>query len=416
MKLYDVIRKEEIEEGRTFPPINMDREHSTPKPHRPRHSVRWRSMLVIALAVVFVAVLYIVGMKVVHARVVINERRIPFSLEGAEFELSHEGEGSVGRLSFQTMVVPTQVSRQVYGSVVEPSTSSATGKVVFFNEYSTKPQTIKAKTVITSKEGKKYQTTTAVTVPGYTLKNKVKTAGTSASVSVKASGVGPTYNTTGTSFTVAGYSKTLYAQSAGAISGGEDGIVHRVAPSEQESIRATLQAQLIERLKRETRAQMPQGFITFPDLQVTTLKGDAVSFQGDSIKFAASMDGVMVTYLIPIDLLESTIANHFLTDDHTYPQVTIPDLGGLTVVPVTSLPADPSVVPDSIRVRVSGEGTIIAKAPLDTIRQSLVGIPKTAFATTLATVPEIDTAEYHFTPFWAPFFPSRESRIKVEVR
>lgn len=416
MKLYDVIRKEEI--GQESEPVAQEAEQVRPT-RRPlitthRH-VSWKKIGVIALVLLFVALLYVVGMKMARAKVVVTERAIPFSLDGAEFELVHEGAASAGRLSFQTMVVSAEVSRQVYGSEVAQSTSYAKGNVVFFNEYSTKAQTIKAKTTITSKEGKKYQTTTAVTVPGYTLKNKVKTPGTSVAVPVVATGVGPSYNTQGTSFSVSGWGKTLYAQSSGTISGGEDGMRHSVAKKDEADVISALQNQLVERLKRETRAQMPEDFITFPDLQITTIDSSSLVLHGESIKFPASIKGSMTTYLIPRTLFETTIANHVL-HDRTYARVTIPALASLAVIPATALDSKPQDVPDTIKVRVSGDGTIIAKASLDVIKESLVGTSKGDFGKVLDGVPEVDSAEYHFYPFWAPLFPSSDNRIKVEIK
>ncbi len=419
MKLYDVIRKEEMGEeveDKKLPEIQVESPKKNTLHHFVHHRhVNWRKILIIGCAIAFIALLYVIGMRVVHAKVVITERRIPFTLDAAEFELIHEGEGSINRLSYQTMVVPTEVSRQVYGSQIEPSTSYAKGKVVFFNEYSTKAQTIKAKTTVTSKEGKKYQTTESVSVPGYTLKNKVKTAGTSAATSVIATAVGPASNTTGTSFSVAGYGKTMYAQSAGAITGGEDGLRHSVAPSDRDDIVASLQAQLIERLKRETRAQIPQDLITFPDLQVASVNTDSLVLKGEGIKFPASISGTMTTYLIPSDMLESAIASQVL-NDRSYPKVTIPDLSALTVTPITALPADPDAAPDTIRIEISGEGTIITKAPVAAILDSLVGAPKKDFSHILGNIPEVDSAEYHFYPFWAPFFPAKNTNITVEAQ
>lgn len=412
MKLYDVIRKEQMENGDPLPDL-PDPERPVYYPARKRFS--WRTIIVGGGAIVFLVLLYIIGMKVVRAKVVINERRIPFTLSGVEFELVHEEDATAGRLSFQTMIVPTEVSRQVYGSVVQPSTSSAKGAVVFFNEYSTKSQTIKKGTVVTSKEGKKYTTQAQVVVSGYTTKSGKKVPGTSPSVAITASGTGPSYNSSGTTFAVSGWGKTLYAQSSGSITGGNDGAAHGVAEADKPDVIATLQAQLIERLKRETRAQIPERLVTFPDLQVTTIDSSSLQLSGTSIKFPASIKGSMTTYLIDRDLLETSIANEVLSD-HTYADVAIPTLADLTVEPVTALPTDPKSTPESIKVKISGQGTIIAKAPVLQIRESLIGTPKRSFRDILAKVPEVDTAAYHFYPFWAPFFPAKESRITVEVK
>ncbi len=422
MKLYDVIRKENQTKGKPLPEIpKLDREgnhvpHGVVKHPRPS---RIRHIITVGVAVLFVVLLYIIGMKVVHAKVVIVERRVPFTLNNVEFELVHEEDATGGRLAFQTMVVPTEVSRQVYGSQVDQSNTLARGKIVIFNEYSTKAQTIKSGTTITGTNGKTYKTQAAATVPGYTTKDKKKVAGTSPAIPILATAAGDAYNTSGTTFTIAGWTgskaKQLYAQSSGSISGGGEGATHSVSDADKSDVVATLQSQLIERLKRETRAQIPDTLIAFPDLQVTTIDSESLQLKGTSFKFPASIKGTMVTYLISRDLLESAIAHEALSE-HTYANVTIPSLGDLVVEPVTALPTDPKNIPETIKVRISGQGTIITKAPVEQIKESIVGRPKHDFARILAEVPEVDTAQYHFYPFWAPFFPNLDSRITIEVK
>lgn len=114
-------------------------------------------------------------------------------------------------------------------------------------------------------------------------------------------------------------------------------------------------------------------------------------------------------------MLENAIANRVLYD-HAYGQVTIPALTSLDVVSSTPLPTNPDDIPESIRIRISGEGTIITKATVESIRESLIGKPKHAFSSIVGEVPEVDSAEYHFFPFWAPFFPANDDRIKIEIR
>ncbi len=413
MKLYDVIRKEDIARGKPLPEIEPEEQTHRKSPRQP---LSVRKYITIGVSILFIVLLYVGGMKVVRAKVVVNERHIPFSLDGEEFELIHESDAGAGRLSFQTMVVPTEVTRQVYGSQVEPSTSSAKGKVVFFNMYSTTTKTIKAKTTLTGANGKKYQTQAQVSVPGYTISAKKKVPGASVAVGITAIEAGPSYNTNGTTFTVAGWNaKVMYAQSAGAITGGEQGITHSVSEAEKPEVIDNLKTQLIERLKRETNAQIPENLIAYKDLQFTTIDSDSIKLRGTTMKFPASISGTMVTYLIPRDLLEAAIARKVLRE-HTYANVTIPGLADLVVEPVVALSADPKSVPESIKVKVSGSGTIITKAPVETIRQSVIGIRKHAFNESLTSIPEIDTAMYRLYPFWAPLFPTNQNRITIEVK
>jgi hypothetical protein len=289
---------------------------------------------------------------------------------------------------------------------------------VVFNQYSKSAVTIKSGTVFTGANGKKYTVKSTVSVPGYTLNGKVKVAG-SASVSLIAADVGPTYNSPGTSFTIAGWSganaKLVYATSAGAINGGQNGAVHTLTDADRQQAMVTLQGALQEKLARETRSQIPDTLVTFPDLQFTSVDNSSLVLSGDTIQFPATLKGTMVSYLIPRDSLEQAIARKAIAD-HLYPDVSIPDLGAIQVEPVTLLPADPKNIPDSITISVSGQGTIITKAPVETIKQSLLGGSHEQFKSVISGIPEIDTAQYSLVPFWAPYFPYNADRIKVQVK
>lgn len=420
MKLYDVIRKDYKEKG--IPDLEQE-PVITPPPREPkvhfsRRGASWKKLFVIGGALVFVGLLYLTGIFFVHAKITINQRHIPFSLEDAQIQLANEKSADPGRLSFQAMVVTDSVSRQVFGSAMTTSTTKATGKVVIVNLYSKNSQTLRSGTTLTSTSGQKYVTQSKVVVPGYTGTGTKKSPG-SVSVTVTAAAVGPAYNTSGTTFTVSGYSganaKLLYATSAGAITGGQNGAIHTLSEADKKQVLSTLQAALSEKLSRETRAQIPSNLVTFPELQSTTIDNSSLTLQGSTIQFPASLAGTMVSYLIPRDLLEQTIANKAI-NDHVYSSVDIPELGNIQVEPVTALPSNPDNTPATITVSISGQGTIITKAPVDSITESLLGIPRHSFDRILSGISEIDSASYSLTPFWAPYFPYKPSRITVQVR
>jgi hypothetical protein len=46
----------------------------------------------------------------------------------------------------------------------------------------------------------------------------------------------------------------------------------------------------------------------------------------------------------------------------------------------------------------------------------VMGISRRAFTGALSDIPEIDTAQYSLSPFWAPYFPYKSDRIKVKVQ
>lgn len=416
MKLYDVIRKEELEKGKVMEEPSFEPIHS----HIPKtpHRFSWKRVGVIGAAVLFIAFLYLFGMKFVNAKVYIVEREVPFSLAGTELELLHEKDATAGRLAFQTMVVNAEITREVYGSEAVASITKAKGKAVFFNEYSKGSQTVKSGTTITATNGKKYVTQETVSVPGYTMSGTTKKPGTSTQVNIIAADTGPSYNSEGTSFVVNGWTgtraKQFYARSAGAIKGGEAGARYAVPDAELPEVTATLQAQLTERLKRVSRAQIPDDLVTFPDLQFVSIDTEGFELEGNSIKFPATVKGTMVSYLISRDLLESAIAKVAMSDNR-YDSVSIPALGDITIEPVSAIPTNPNSIPESITVSVSGQGTIITKVPTLEVQESLVGIPRTKFSEALSDIPEIGSARYSLMPFWAPLFPRQLKDITVVV-
>ncbi len=414
MKLYDVMRKEE---GKVLERREKASRHITPSVPKARFVFTKRRMAMIGVGTLFVAVLYAAGVGIARAKVTITERRVPFSLTSAELTIARQQNAEKERLSFQAMVVDTTVTREVYGSALTTSNTKARGTVVFFNEYSTAKQTVKKGTTLTGENGKKYVTAAQVVVPGYTTVNKKKVAGTSASVEVIAADVGDSYNTSGTTLSVNGWtkaSKTFYARSA-AITGGEAGVYHTLTSAEREEAIATITAQLIERLKRETRAQIPEGYLTFPELQLPIVDTSSFSAKGGGVRFPASMSGTMVTYLLPQRLFEQAVATKAVTE-RSYPFVAIPDASDLSVDLRTAIPTDPSVIPQEIVVAVSGEGTIIAKVAVDKVKEALLGMPRRKFDGAIAAIPEAAEAKFRLFPFWSPRFPSKWERIEVVAR
>ncbi len=412
MKLYDVIKKEhskaeEPVEERVFIPTE------TPVKKR-------RYIFIMIITIFCLVIIYIAGIYISRAKVIIDEREIPFSLEKSTIDLPHETKTDKERLSFQTMTVSTEIRREIFGSELKEVTGKAKGNVVFFNEYSKTSITIKSGTKLIGSNGKTYQTQQTLTIPGYTLDTKKKKVpGTSPSISIIAIEVGPNSNSEGLSFTISGYSGSkksqTYARSASPLTGGESGMRHTVSEAERPALLESLKTQLTERLKRETRAQIPPELITYPDLQFVSIDTDSLRLEGEGVKFTAQIKGTMVSYLMSRSLFESAIAKDVLSD-HSYTAVTIPSVASLNVNPKSSIPANPTTPPDLISIEVSGNGSIITKAPIQRIKESLIGTKRGSFDSIISTFPEVSSASFKIRPFWAPFFPKKDSYIKVNIK
>jgi hypothetical protein len=413
MKLYDVIRREQkLEEEKVETSTENFVFTESPKKKRKR-------IFFIAIILGFICILYISSIYLVRAKVYIEERSIPFSLDKTVIELSHETKSDAERLSFQTMSVTTEISREIFGSESKEVSGKARGSIVFFNEYSKNSITIKSSAKVIAQNGKSYLTQKSVVIPGYKLVSGKKVAGTSPSVTVVATEVGKASNSEGTSLTISGYSGTkkaqIYARSVGSFTGGEAGMKHSISEADKPQILDTLKTQLTERLRRETRAQIPEQLITYPDLQFISIDTESLRLEGDGIKFPAYIKGTMVSYLIPRDLFESAIAKEALSD-HSYNSVSIPNLADLSVVAKSGVPADPEEVPDTISIEITGQGSIITQVSDSKIQEILLGVKRGSFNSIISNISEISSAKYKLFPFWAPFFPKQERFIKVDYK
>lgn len=409
MKLYDVIRKEQTGES-------TEEESREPFVLTEHPRKKTKRLIFIASILGSICLLYILGFYFVRAKIFVEERKIPFNLDHISISLSHETKSDTERLSFQTMSVTTEINRDIFGSELKEVTGKAKGSVVFFNEYSKSSITLKSGTRIIAPNGKAYLTQKSATIAGYTLDGKKKVPGTAPSVPIIAVEPGKASNSDGTTLSISGYTgskKTqVYARSVGGFTGGEAGMLHTISDAEREEIIDNLKTQLTERLRRETRAQIPQQLITYPDLQFISIDTESIKLEGDGVKFPAHIKGTMVSYLIPRDLFEVAIAKEALSD-HSYTSVSIPALSTLSVTAQKGVPADPSVVPDTISILVNGQGTIITTVDEEKILESLVGKKRGTFTSAISGIPEIASARFSLFPFWAPLFPKEERHFKI---
>lgn len=415
MKLYDVIRKEKLPIEKIEEPKEEFVFKNTNKPTNRR-----RRIVFFGLVALFICFVYILGIKLVRAKVIIHERNIPFSIENTILELPHEKNSDPKRLSFQTMTVQSEINREIFGSELTQVTGKAKGNVIFINEYSKTSIALKSGTRLVGQNGKTYQTNQSVTIPGYTLDaKKKKVSGASASISITAVEVGPGSNSKGMSLNIYGYSGAkkaqVYARTVGELVGGESGMRHTISQDERESVVESLKTQLSERLRRETRAQIPNGFITYPDLQFISIDPDSLSLSGEGVKFSAKIKGTMVSYLLPQDLLESAIAKEVLSDA-SYREVAIPNVSTLNISPESAIPINTTTPPNTISISISGSGNIITKAPKDLIKQALIGVSRGKFNPLITNFKEIESAEFKIFPFWSPFFPTQERLFNIETK
>ncbi len=411
MKIYDVIKKEN----------NVDSNVSQKKDivSVEKKDTSWKRFFLFFLVSLFLTCVYLVGILFTRVTITINERKIPFSLDNQKIELIHKKNNLDSKPSFQVMIITDEVTKEVYGSELKPSVSNAKGQVIFINEYSKSNQIIKKDSFLIGENGKRYQVLGDVNVPGYTILGNLKKSGISKMVFVVAVSSGESFNSLGMNLSIENLSvlnsKLFYAKSVGAITGGEDGVSYMVPDTEKSEIINALVSQLSEKLKRESRNQIPNTLLSFPKLQFLNVDDNSLVLKGSSIKFSAKLKGSMVSYLISRNLLETEIANKVLSS-HDYTNFSVPLIENIDIQSETLISTSVDSIPEYISINLSGDGAIITKSSPKNIKERLLGINKKDFSKILNSIPEIESAHFDIYPFWSHIFPFDRNNIDIVVK
>lgn len=424
MKLYDIIVKEKNQQNT----LSESENYSASSDEHPvfisdvipKKTARKKKIIFVSILIILVG-LYTLGLWVSYAKITLYERSIPFTLTNTVFTLAHEEsvEREAEPYTFQTITTSSTIEREVIGTEFKEVTEYARGLVVFSNEWAKSPETLKVGTIIESPGGKKYKTTASVRVPGYTISGGVKSAGVSTPVPVIALEVGTASNNPGTTFTIPSFSskkrQQFLAQSVGPLSGGDAGVRHSLSAQEERAVTELLTQQLTERLRRETRAQVPDEFFVSADMQYPYIRPEQFELEGEAIKFTAVARGSLVSYLIKHEVLSALIAQDVLRDQDEG-DFYISNLSDLTFTISSPIPLDETIIPDSIQITINGSGVLTSRIQSEEFRKEIAGRSVKEFREYVSNKKTIEKAELSLLPFWSPYLPQTNQLLKVRVR
>jgi hypothetical protein len=247
-----------------------------------------------------------------------------------------------------------------------------------------------------------------------------KKPGESKPVPIIAVESGSSSNNPGTTFTIPSFSskkrQLFFAKSVGPLLGGDSGVRHALSKDEEGTIVELLKNQLTERLRRETRVQVPEDFIISPDMQYTYINTNDFKLEGGSIKFVAQAEGKIVSYLIKRDVLYKLIAEEVLQKEISEGQFYIPHFSDITFQIVSPIPTDATLIPDNIRMQVSGTGTLTSIIDPEVLRNTITGMSVKEFKSFVSQNNFIEKAEISLFPFWSPSLPKTKRLLHIVVR
>jgi Holliday junction resolvasome RuvABC endonuclease subunit len=287
--------------------------------------------------------------------------------------------------------------------------------ITISNAYSTAPQRLIANTRFEAPDGKMYRIHDSVDVPGATKKADGTLMPGTMSITVYADSPGAEYNRGLTTFTIPGfkgdprYSK--FSAQAQAITNGFVGNEPVVATADLQKAQNDLQKGLTDALQNAASTQIPKEFmlvpgtlkVTFSNITKTPLANGTVN-----LSQTAQASG----YVIRMSDLAAVVAKQKI-QGYNGEAVAFADTAQVAV----SLSS--TSTPGLITLALSGSPNIVWQFDPNSLKQALVGKPKSAFETIVQSfAPAIECTKdtpckASVRPFWSSSFPSDASKITI---
>lgn len=332
--------------------------------------------------------------------------------------LSADKDSNGSGLSFDSVVIPGEVSKNVPVTGEKDVSTAAVGTVLIFNAFSSSPQNLNVDTRLLASNGKIYKTQAKTIVPGM---SKDGTPG-QVEVGIYAEKAGQEYNSTPLDFNILGFKGTpkyykfsVRTKTGTTITGGFIGKAPDISPTDKATalgdLKTTLQAELLSK----AIAQIPDGFILFKDaVFLNTDDSNLSSVYNQDNSATLTLNGTLTGIILSEKELTKKIAeDSILKYDES--SVYIPNIKDLVFSLPTQIDSTTLADMQTINFNLSGSAKIVWKLDENKFMSDLLGKPKNYFSQVLSQYPNINSAILTITPVWKMSIPDQDKDVKVIV-
>lgn len=389
--------------------------------HNTKKSGTKKWIFVLMGIVIIVAVVgYVTSVYFSHASFTIVPKTVPFTVNSAYISQNTPGKGV---LTYDLASIKGDLSANVPAIDGPKLSTSAKGKIVVYNSYSTQTQRLIAGTRFADDTGRIYRLTSSVVIPGYTLTNSKITPG-SITISITADQPGQTYNVSKSDpvsdFKIVAYKNTakydtMYGRIASDISGGFVGAKKTIDPKLLASTTAELKTKITDALITKLKSSIPAGYILYPDAHVSIFSNPVIG--GSDLKSASvTLQGTLYGILFKRDELIARVAGDqavALFDGFSYET---PGLESLDFSIANAKDFSPEKK-NTLIIKLKGDGMLVGSIPVDALKKKLAGLSLAETSEVFRSfkpVIEIEKSSGSITPPWSSV-PNDLNRITIEV-
>lgn len=375
----------------------------------------WKWPVITIVAVVIVGVIgYFGSAYYSQATFTVAPKVVPVTINS-----TYVAQPSGNGLVYEVISVKSSATTTVSATNGPQTNTKATGKVTFYNSYSTQSIRLIAGTRV-SKGDLVYRLTSSIVVPGYTKSGSTVVPG-KISVNISADQPGQQYNIADISqvelkiVAYAGSPKysSVIAKPVTPIVGGFSGVKKVISPSALATTTTALKNQITESLVRDAKAMIPSGYVMYDKNYITTFSAPVIG--GTDPKLASvSLEGTIYAIAMPKTKLVETFAGTqtvALFGPFTYNSPGLEDLD----VTITNIKDFSPSKKGALVIKAKGDMKIVGIIPVEELKKKLSGLSLSATQDIFKSYSAvIESGSGELAPPWANI-PTDLNKIKVIV-
>ncbi|MFA6554171.1 MAG: hypothetical protein WCS89_01555 [Candidatus Paceibacterota bacterium] len=413
--------EEEVSVGKSKSPFGRMPITPPPVEKKPRRKIKIGKWPIITVGViVLIAIIgYFASSFYSQATFTIVPKVVPVTVNSTYVA---QGTPESNGLSYQIITKKITATTTVTAVNGPMTNTKASGKVTFYNSYSSQAVRLVAGTRLSSESGLIYKLASSIVIPAYTKPADVVVPGKITST-VTADQSGQNYNISQTDLSkdlkIVAYKgspkyDTIYAKPVTSIAGGFSGVKKIINPSALASSTATLKSQITTSLLADVNTSIPDGYIMY-EKGYTISFGAPVTGGNDPSTATVSLQGTIYGIAFPKNKLVESIAGNQTISLFGPFAYTAPGLESLEVV-ITNLKDFSPTKKGALVIHAKGGMKIIGTIPVDDIKKKLAGISLASTQEVFKSYsPVIESGSGELAPPWAKI-PTDLSRIKVIVQ
>ncbi len=391
---------------------------STPPPSqtynqiKPLRGVPKRGIIWGVGAIALVLIIILLSGALARATITITPRQAMVPVTGG-FEASQTP--GIAPIEFGLMRTTDREQKVVTATGVEERSDKAKGSITIYNNYDAKVQKLITNTRFETADGKTFRITSAITVPGVTTKDGVKTPG-QITVPVLADKAGAEYNIGPSEFTIPGFKgdpryTAFSGRSTGPMSGGFVGQMRTVSPTDKAKTRAELQDIIRQRIVEKAGQEIPDTALLFADsVQVSFNEGVPISATSSENSVILVEEANLTAIVFDNKKLAHGLAAKLLPG-YNGEEIKLANPEELKFALINKIAT--STVPDKISFNLEGTAKLVWDFDQASLIEKLRGVTPAEYPNIFSLYPGIEKAGVSFFPPWSRSIPDNTNRVKI---